>query len=133
VKRNKKGKQIEDDGVALVACAALGAVFEDEQVLASALCGGHIVASAGLCGTDVGEFLIIEPTKLLDDRFVRGFRKRWSVPAKDANVREDRRGWLKKQLCCSVEVAWDGVCEVHAGDDPGPLIVVKHTALCRNG
>lgn len=129
MKRKKKGNQIEDDGVALVACAAVGAVFDGDEVLASALCDGHIVAPAGLCGTDVGELLVIEPTKLLDDRFVRGFRKRWSVPTKDPSSREDRRHWLAKHLCCSVEVAWDGVYEVHAGDDPGPLIVVKHTAL----
>ena len=124
-KENRTGKR----KAALLASAALNAFLDGEERSASELSQGHTVAPAGLCGTDVGELVILTPKKLFDGPFLCGFRRRWAVYAKDARAREARRRWLAKHLCCVVEVAWDGLYEVHAGDHPGPLILVKHASL----
>lgn len=116
--------------IALVASEMLSRCVGQDDVLATALCNGHAVTRVGLAATDVAQLLIVEPTKLLDGRFVSGFRKLWRSPARNRRDRQRRQQWLEKRLCCAVDVTWDGVYEVHAGDDPGPLVVVKHAALC---
>ena len=129
----KKRPTSAQEEIVLVANAVLNRCLGRDDMLATALCDGHVVNRVGLAATDVAQLLIVEPTKLLDDRFVSGFRELWQSPARNRRDRQRRQQWLEKRLCCAVDVTWDGVYEVHAGDDPGPLIVVKHAALCAEG
>ena len=130
MKKKRQKLTSAQEEIALLAREMLSRCVGQHDTLAITLCNGHVVERVGLAATDVAQLLIVEPTRLLDDRFVSGFRKLWRSPARNRRDQQRRQQWLEKRLCCVVDVTWDGVYEVRAGDDPGPLIVVKHAALC---
>ena len=125
-KTRKRERLAEAAGV--IGGAILQSALDGEEVLASAVCSGHFVSPVGHSGTDVGQLLLVTPTKLLEERFLREFKQRWSMPSRKRRDRTERRKWLATHLSCVIDVTWDGLYAVYAGDTPGPVIVAKHVA-----